>query len=86
VSEPTYRVDLSHDPGATLPWKATVVRLSDDWKMRTFETSMGREEAFSKALAYVVAFNQDPEPDHSVYLSEDGDLLDPRDGLHSVKS
>lgn len=79
MSEPTYRVDLKHRPAETLAWKATVVRLSDEWEMRTFETSMGREEAFAKALAYVCALDAGPEPDHSVYLSESGDLLDPHE-------
>lgn len=40
---------------------------------------MGREEAFARALAYVTALRAGPEPDHSVYLSEDGDLLDPHE-------
>ncbi len=79
MSEHTNRVDLSRNPASTLRWRASIVRLSDGAVIQTFETSMGREEAFARALAYVTALRAGPEPDHSVYLSEDGDLLDPHE-------
>ena len=77
MSEPTYRVDLSHDPGQMYPWRAAVIRLSDEQELRGLVAD-SREEAFSLALQYVVALRS-PERSSSVYLSEDGDLLDPHE-------
>ena len=77
MSEPTYRVDLTHNPGEMYPWRAAVVRLSDDEPLRVL-VAESREEAFALALRYVVALKH-PEHASSVYLSEDGDLLDPHE-------
>ena len=77
MSEPTYRVDLTHDPALMYPWRAAVVRLSDDQELRGLVAD-SRQEAFELALQYVVSI-RNPEHSSSVYLSEDGDLLDPHE-------
>lgn len=77
MSEPTYRVDLQHHPEQTFPWVATVVRLADDFPMRTTVGS-NREDAFDRAQAIVRAMSQ-PEAPSTVFLSEDGDIIDPHD-------
>ena len=77
MSEPTYRVDLTHNPGEMYPWRAAVVRLADEEELRGLVAD-SREEAFALALQYVVGL-RNPERSTSVYLSEDGDLLDPHE-------
>ena len=77
MSEPTYRVDLTHDPSQMYQWRAAVIRLADDEELKGLVAD-SREEAFTLALQYVVALRS-PERSSSVYLSEDGDLMDPHE-------
>lgn len=77
MSEPTYRVDLSHDPSQIYPWRASIVRLADEQELRGLVAD-SREDAFALAVKYVHGLNQ-PQRPSSVYLSEDGDLLDPHE-------
>ena len=77
MSEPTYRVDLTHNPADLYPWRAVIVRLSDDTEIKSCVDG-SREEAFAEAVRIVHAINH-PERPSSVYLSEDGDLLDPHE-------
>lgn len=77
MSEPTYRVDLTHSPAEMYPWRAAIVRLSDDEEVKGC-VAPTREEAFAEALRVVVSLKH-PERPSSVYLSEDGDLLDPHE-------
>lgn len=74
MSEPTYRVDLTNHPAEMYHWRAEVVRLSDDHKIKGLWGD-SRQEAFESALRFVVALKE-PEHSSSVYLSEDGDLID----------
>ena len=77
MSEPTYRVDLSHTPGNLYSWRAAVVRLADDEELKGLVAD-SREEAFGLAVKFVYDLNH-TERGSSVYLSEDGDLLDPHE-------
>lgn len=86
MSEPTYRVDLSHHPEhLPYPWRGVVVRLSDEQEIK-LTVGESREDAFARALQFVHDLNRiEPQHPSSVYLSEDGDLLDPHDSpLRSV--
>lgn len=78
MSEPTYRVDLNHHPedGPHVCWRAVVVRVRDE-ELLEVKHGSSREEAFAFALQWVAGLTSTPERPSSVYLSEDGDLLDP---------
>jgi len=81
MSEPTYRVELEHDPTSSVnavPWTARVVRLSDD-AVVTVEYAQNRERAFDKAQEWVKLSTITPEAPSTVFLTEDGELLDPFD-------
>lgn len=77
MSEPTYRVELDHNPADSFPWKATLVRIADNYAMRTV-VGQSREDAFDRAQAVVRAM-RNPEPSSTVDLTEDGDILDPHE-------
>jgi hypothetical protein len=72
--EPTYRIDLEHDPAdRTLPWTARIVRLSDDTHVKS-EWGTTRTEAFDNAQSWVRAKAATPERPSSVHVTEDGEI------------
>lgn len=72
--EPSYRIDLEHDPAErTLPWTARVVRLADDTHVKS-EWGTTRAEAFENAQTYVRALATPKERTTSVYVNEDGEI------------
>lgn len=81
MSEPTYRVELIHNPASeypSVPWSAEVFRLMDDERVFiTFETS--RDSAFDVAQAWVKRQLLDAERPSTVMLSEDGEIIDPHE-------
>ena len=78
MSEPTYRIELTHEPQyPSIPWSARIIRLSDGDHIRT-ENGQTREEAFDKAQHTVRAM-QNPESPSVVFLTEDGDIHDHHD-------
>lgn len=90
VSEPTYRIELTHDPAsgtASLgcPWRAHVYRITDD-EVMTVEYGSTRERAFDNAQAWARSAATVPESPSTVCLTEDGDIHDPHDtpNLRSV--
>lgn len=81
MSEPTYRVDLSNDPTEIEPcrWAARIIRLSDGEQVTGSQWGATREQAFDAAQEWIKRANGPSEPPSSVYLSEDGDILDPHE-------
>ena len=80
MSEPTYRVDLTHLPanGEAVQWCADISRVAtDELIMCTHGAS--REQAFENAQEWVKAQSAEPERSSTVYLTEDGDILDPHE-------
>ena len=80
MSEPTYRVELDHDPTEIEPckWHARVFRITDDEQVHsTWGGTL--EQAFDAAQEWCRASLADPEPSRTVYLTEDGDILDPHE-------
>ena len=81
MSEPTYRVELTHEPDAAfpgIPWKARVLRVADDQHVTTKYNST-REAVFEEAQAAIKVMLAPKEQSSTVYLSEDGDILDPHE-------
>ena len=80
MSEPTYRVRLIHRPEkeSHLEWEAAVFRCADDTFADTF-IAESREAAFDKARSWVVRKSLPAEDPSTVYLTEDGDILDPHE-------
>ena len=87
MSEPTYRVDLTHNPadGSNVCWTARVFRPSQQDEHVHVTWGSSREEAFDLAQLWIKANTIAPQPPSTVYLTEDGDILPPHE-LHSVKS
>lgn len=81
MSEPTYRVELIHDPASeypNVPWSAEIFRITDGERVYlTFEPS--REAAFNDAQAWIKRQLLDAERPSTVFLTEDGDILDPHE-------
>ena len=81
MSEPTYRVELVHNPASdypNVPWSAEVFRITDSGRVYiTFEPS--RDEAFNAAQAWIKRQLLDAERPSTVFLTEDGDILDPHE-------
>ena len=78
MSEPTYRIELQHEPQYTqVPWSARIYRISDDEMIGRGDGST-RVEAFDAAQAQVRALRITEAPS-TVYLTEDGDIHDPHD-------
>lgn len=83
MSEPTYRVELTHHPenGAAVCWRAAIYWPSsfgsDDYV--TDFLGRSREHAFELAQTWVRGKSQKPDDPSTVYLTEDGDILDPHD-------
>lgn len=79
MSEPTYRVELTHHPEASFAeWSATVVRISDG---ETVDEEYGatRERALGNAQAWVRRVAAGAHSPSTEYLTEDGDALPPRE-------
>jgi len=72
--EPSYRIDLEHDPTElTLPWRAKIIRCADDTHVKSvFGTT--RTDAFEAAQAWVRAKAETPERTTSLYVDEDGEI------------
>lgn len=78
MSEPTYRVELEHHPhDEDWPWAASVIRVSDELPLFV-RCGSTREDAFDRAQQAIRVMGQ-PQAPSSVYLSEDGDILDPHE-------
>jgi hypothetical protein len=78
MSEPTYRIVLSHDPHNTaLAWNADIYRLSDEEHM-TQRWGTTAHEATQAALAWIEQENTPTEPDRVLFASGDGELVTTR--------
>lgn len=74
MSEPTYRIDLEHDPAErTIPWTAAIVRIAGEEWERSFYGET-RDDALAQAQEWARLKAQPAEPRQSVYLTEDGEL------------
>jgi hypothetical protein len=72
--EPTYRVDLEHEPTeAMIPWTARITRLSDGEYLKAVYGST-RNEAFESAQSWIKAKSTPPERGATVYMTEDGEI------------
>ena len=80
VSEPTYRVELTHHPenGEFVSWKASLYLIASEHCVTSFYRA-GREEAFDAVQKFVRGLIQEPERPSTVLLTEDGDILDPHE-------
>lgn len=80
MSEPTYRVDLIHYPanGSAVQWGADITRVATDELIMCVHAAT-REAAFDNAQEWVKAQAAEPERSSTVYLTEDGDILDPHE-------
>jgi len=82
VSDPTYRIDVEHDPSdRAFPWKARVWRISDDQIVAarvgdTAEqvTTLARETVYEMTHLQAAPF--------TVYVDDDGQPVE----AHSVKA
>lgn len=87
MSEPTYRVDLTHKPenGVEVEWHAAVYSIvdydvNDPYAVAMFDAYRAtREDAFDAAQAWCKAKAQAPQSPSVVLLTEDGDILDPHE-------
>ena len=82
MSEPTYRIELTHKPenGEHVCWRAAVYPVSEPDSWAIFDSfDATREQAFDKAQAWCKAKAQEPLAPSTVFLTEDGELLDPFD-------
>lgn len=81
MSEPTYRVELTHRPenGIGVEWHAAVYVASEgpDYPYTTFDAFRAtREEAFEAAQSWCKAKATAPLAPSTVFLTEDGDIID----------
>lgn len=84
MSEPTYRVELTHHPenGLGVEWRAAVYPAAEDdsYPYTMFDAFRAtREDAFDVAQAWCKAKAQEPLAPSTVMLTEDGDILDPHE-------
>jgi len=81
VSDPTYRIEVTHVPtDATYPWRASIYRISDD----TFLVSLvnaSERAVLEDASARVSVLHRRKEP-YSVLVDDDGQPVE----AHSVKA
>ena len=80
MSEPTYRVELDNDPTEIEPcrWHGKIYRVSDGEQVQsTWGSTL--EEAFDAAQTWARAALEEADPSRTVYLTEDGDILDPHE-------
>lgn len=88
MSEPTYRIELSHHPedNIAVEWHGEVYPVADDDSWPLFHSyGSTREEAFNKAQAWAKAKAQEPHAPSMVFLTEDGDIHDPFDNAPVVR-
>ena len=81
MSEPTYRVELAHDPTEpeVFQWSARVIRLSDESQMCA-RFGASREEAFAGGQSWIQMYHHaERQAPSEVYLTEDGSILDPHE-------
>lgn len=94
MSEPTYRIELTHRPeeGLAVAWHAGVYD-AGEWVdngpgcFAIFHAfGADREAAFDNAQAWCKAKATEPHAPSTVFLTEDGDIHDPHDqpNLRSV--
>ena len=85
MSEPTYRIELTHDPASAsaVCWTAKVYAVADDSYAITEFYGASREDAFDRAQTWLRAKSLPPEPGSTVFLTEDGELLDPFDTVQT---
>ena len=76
MSDPTYRVELTHHPenGSAVCWRSAVYNMHDDFVDDFYRSS--REAAFEAAQTWVWGKQQRPDDPSTVYLTEDGDIHD----------
>ena len=75
MSEPTYRVELTHHPEMPLrPWQAEIHRCSDDGYMAQL---WGESRQIATELAGAWVWRQKyGEPPSTVFLTEEGEIHD----------
>lgn len=81
MSEPTYRIELSHHPenGTAVSWTAVVYAVADE-SYHIFDCfAATREAAFDKAQTWCRAKASEPQAPSTVFLTEDGDIHDPHE-------
>ena len=91
MSEPTYRIELSHHPenGIDVSWRAAIYSTAEFDADSQFHHTMHdvfratREDAFDVAQAWCKAKAQEPLAPSTVFLTEDGELLDPFDTVQT---
>ena len=83
MSEPTYRVDLTHQPGdgEEVCWTGKVYRPAQQEGYVYITYGPSREATFDRAQAWIRANAADPLPSSTHYFTEDGDHVP----LHEVQ-
>lgn len=85
MSEPTYRVELTHHPenGLAVEWRAAIYPVAeghDEHGLSLFDAFRStREDAFDAAQAWCKAKAQEPHAPSTVLLDEDGEIHDRHD-------
>ena len=81
MSEPTYRVEVQHDPSEIdgLQWSARIYRLSDDAQPYPTQWGATMEDAFERAQELVKRVAAGPTSGATVLLTEDGEIIDPHE-------
>ena len=83
MSEPTYRVELTHHPenGIDVEWRAAVYAIAfAPGSLSVYDAFRAtREDAFGAAQAWCKAKATEPLTPSTVFLTEDGDILDPHE-------
>lgn len=93
MSEPTYRIELTHHPeeGRGLEWHAVVYNAAEYeaepsgmfWSKLFTGYGPTLDEAFTRAQDWAKAKAQQPEDPRTLFLTEDGELLDPFDTVQT---
>ena len=84
MSEPTYRIELSHHPenGSAVEWQAAVYSVAEYDPVLPYMSSLHncyagtREDAFNDAQTWVKAKSREPLAPSTVFLTEDGEIHD----------
>lgn len=77
MSEPSYRIEVIHDPSTPeLPYDAAVYRLTDNARVAT-KWGTTREIATRRALDWIVNENSEREPNTTIYATETGEPCSP---------
>jgi hypothetical protein len=78
MSEPTYRIDVTHEPDPrfpNVPWTARVTRLSDGEQIAA-RSAGSKPEAIAAARESIAAALTPVEPPEAIFTSEDGQIMD----------